>query len=454
MTRFLTLALLACLGVCAQHRSGADLYNSGQYAQAVEVLEAELRSGSASVETRFWLGYAYLALRARDQAAEHFQAYLKDRPRDEDVLYALARTYAQLAEMSLQQIFRLDPRSARAYQMRGIRFELEKSWTEALEQYALAAKLDPSLPQIHASIGRIQRQELNDPEAARLAYAEELKRFPASREANEFFAGGPGKIGASRILAACYPRVKPTCPAPRKMDRVYYVTFLLAQDRPAEALEILLPWRGQEPSNTDVYYLLGEAFTDLKVKTIRQLKAVNPESFRLHHLLAESYASTHQKAEAIREYREVLRLAPRTPGVNYELARLLADTTPADAVELLLAELGVDGDNYLAKSLLGRLYVVLQKPDAAIPILKEALAARANLMDARKALGQSYAALGQYESALAEYDHVVNSDPRDEQIHFLRAQALSSLGFDEEAQKAREKHAAVLKEIRDAARQP
>jgi tetratricopeptide (TPR) repeat protein len=301
--------------VFAQQRSGSDLYNSGQYAEAVEVLEAELRSGAATVETRFWLGYAYLALRARDKAAEQFQAYLKERPRDEDVLYALARTYAQLAEMSLQQIFRLDPRSARAYQMRGIRFELEKSWTEALEQYQLAAKLDPSLPQLHASIGRIHRQELKDAEAARVAYAQEVKRFPASREANEFLASHSGKIGASTILAACYPRAKPTCPAPRQDEPVQYITFLLAQDRPAEALEILLPWRGKEPSNTDVYYLLGEAFTDLKVKTIRQLKAANQNSFRLHHLLAESYASTHQKAEAIKEYR-LGNTNPRSPNMT------------------------------------------------------------------------------------------------------------------------------------------
>jgi predicted Zn-dependent protease len=124
------------------------------------------------------------------------------------------------------------------------------------------------------------------------------------------------------------------------------------------------------------------------------LKAVNPESFRLHHLLAESYASTHRKAEAIREYREVLRLAPRTPGVNYELARLLADTTPADAVELLLAELEVDRGQLLGEKPSRPLVRRTSEAGRGNPILKEALAARASLMDARKALGSRTQPLG------------------------------------------------------------
>ena len=450
----LILALVSCSAYSAQQGRGARLYQAGDYAQAAEVLEAELRSGAADDQTRFWLGYTYLALRARDKAVEQFEAYLIDQPRDEDVLYALARTYAQLAEMSLQEIFRLDSRSSRAYQMRGIRFELEKSWMEALDQYAVAAKLDPSLPQIYASIGRIYKQELNNAGAAATAYLKELERFPANRDANEFFAKTLGKAEASRIVTSCYPRATAKCPVPSRKDRVRYVTFLLAQERPSEALQILLPWRAEGSANPDVYYLLGEAFTDLKVRTIRRLKSANPKSPRLHQLLAESYASTHQKAEALVEYREVLRLSPSTPGVNYEAARLLADTNPQDAVGHLLSELELDRDNHLAKSLLGRLYVVLQKPDAAVPVLREVLAARASLTDARKALGQAYAALGEHLSALHEYDQVVKAEPSDEQVHFLRAQALAQLGRHEEADNARRKHAAVLKDIRDSARIP
>ena len=290
----------------AQQPKGADLYKSGDYLQAASVLESELKSSERNAETRYWLGYTYLALLARDKAIEQFEAYLKESPSDEDVLYALARTYAQLAEMSLQQIFRLDPNSARAYQMRGIRFELESSWLEAVDQYAKAAQIDPKLPGVYASIGRIREKELKDHKGAASAYAEELRRFPVSREANEFFARTAAKPEPAKILSSCYQQDGDTCPAPSEADSVSWITFLLAQNRPAEALPILLRWRAKSPSNTDAYYLLGESFTDLKVKTIRRLKDANPKSFRLHQLLAESFSSTHRKADAIREYRQEL----------------------------------------------------------------------------------------------------------------------------------------------------
>jgi tetratricopeptide (TPR) repeat protein len=452
-SRILAIGLFPVLaGFSAQPPNGADLYRSGDYRQAAAVLEKELKSDQRTSETRFWLGYTYLALSARDKAVEQFEAYLKEKPSDEDVLYALARTYAQLAEMSLQQIFRLNPDSARAYQMRGIRFELESSWLEAIEQYAKAAKLDPNLPGIYASIGRIQEKELKSREAASSAYAEELRRFPVSREANEFFARTAGKPEAVKILNSCYPEARVTCPAPAQSNALQWITFLLAQNRPAEALPVLLQWRARSPSDTDAYYLLGETFTDLKVGTIRRLKSANSQSFRLHQLLAESYASTHRKADAIREYREALALAPKAPALNYELARLLADTEPEAAVKHLLAELQIDQSHYLAKNLLGRLYVLLQKPEAAIPMLQQAIEARPDMIDARKALGQAFAATGLHEKALSEYEYVARIDPRDEQVHFLRAQALSALGRPEEAAEARKQHAAVLKEIRDAAR--
>ena len=70
----------------------------------------------------------------------------------------------------------------------------------------------------------------------------------------------------------------------------------------------------------------GEAFTDLKVQSIRRLKESNPRSYRLHQILAEDYASVHDRAQAIAEHRQVISMQPRLPGVHYELARLVSDT--------------------------------------------------------------------------------------------------------------------------------
>ena len=101
----------------AQQPKGAELYKSGDYLQAASVLESELKSSEGNAER----GTHWATPISRCQHAimpsnslRHFSFYLKERPSDEDVLYAFARTDAQLAEMSLQRIFRLDPNSARA----------------------------------------------------------------------------------------------------------------------------------------------------------------------------------------------------------------------------------------------------------------------------------------------------------------------------------------------------
>ncbi|MEJ7605266.1 MAG: tetratricopeptide repeat protein [Bryobacteraceae bacterium] len=176
--RLTVFSLVLTVSCWSQEPGGAELYNAGDFARARVVLEREAASGTAPPDAHFWLGYTYLALGIRDRAVGEFEKYLKSKPDDEDVLYALARTYAQLAEMSLQRIFQLDPASARSFQMRGIRFELESSWAEAIAQYASAAKLDATMPGVFAAIGRIHDKELRNQEAARRAYESELSRFP------------------------------------------------------------------------------------------------------------------------------------------------------------------------------------------------------------------------------------------------------------------------------------
>src|SRR4029434_10886535 len=83
---------------------------------------------------------------------------------------------------------------------------------------------------------------------------------------------------------------------------------LIESRRPREALPHLLKWRVAAPRDPNVYYYLGEAYTDLKIGTIQRLREANATSYRLHQILAENYASIHKKQEAVDEYRQVLEL--------------------------------------------------------------------------------------------------------------------------------------------------
>ncbi len=386
--------------------SGEQLYQAGRFAEARDALLRESRSTRATPQTYFWLGYAELALGNKPGAIQPFETYLEANPKDEDVLYALTRTYAQLAEMSLERIFAIDPKSARAYQMRAIRFELEKEWPKALESYEAALKLDPQLRGVWSSTARIYARELNDAPRSRAAAAKEPRQPSPS----------PG-------------------------------IALLEKKRPREALPQLLQWRSAQPQNPNAYYYLGEAYTDLKVDAIQRLRTANSTSYRLHQVLAESYASTHRRDEAVAEYRQVLKLQPELPGVQFELARLLTDSAPEEARTLLEQELRIDPEHFSAKSLLGQLLVGLHEGEKAIPLLESALAARDKLAGARQALGKALVETGKPRAALAHLLRVEREEPDGEQVHFLLAQAYRALGMAAEAAKEMALHEQVTRKL-------
>ena len=386
--------------------SGEQLYQAGRFVEARDALQREIRSSQATPQTYFWLGYTELALGNKPGAIQPFETYLKANPKDEDVLYAVARTYAQLAEASLDRIFGLDPKSARAYQMRGIRFELEKEWRKAIESYETALKLDPPLRGVWSSIARIYARELNDATRSRAADSRERRQPSPS-------------LGIA----------------------------LVEKKQPREALPHLLQWRSAQPRNPDAYYYLGEAYTDLKVGAIQRLRTVNASSYRLHQVLAESYASTHRREEAVEEYRQVLKLRPGLPGVQFELARLLTDAAPEEARALLEQELRIDPGHFLAKSLLGQLLVALHESEKAVPLLETALAARDSLAGARKALGKALVETGKPREALDHLLRVVREDPDDEQIHFLLAQAYRALGLSSDAAREMALHQQVTRKL-------
>ena len=431
----------------AEGNRGASLYAAGQFTSAKDYLESEIALGQATRETYFWLGYTYLALNDRNSAVTQFERYVHEDPRNEDVLYALARTYADLSQMSLQRIFSLDPKSARASQMRGIRFELEESWQEAIHQYEIAASLDKNISGPYAAIGRIYAEELKDEPHALAAYQSELARARHNRAANEFLAHyylSRNQPGAARKFQDALDH------APKPTDDRAHGKALLENHRPEEGLPYLLRWRAAEPANTDAYYYLGAAYTDLKVKTINRLKTANPHSYRLHQILAESYVSIHKKADAIAEYKKVLEAQPDLPGVHYELARLLADAQVEQAIPLLNRELEIDPGHYQARALLGRVYAVLRQPDKAIPLLEGALERRPDLLDAQKALGQAWAAKQDFSRALPLYQAVAEKAPMDDQIHFLLAEAWRGLGRPEEAAKEMALHRQTLRRLAES----
>ena len=101
---------------------------------------------------------------------------------------AFTRTDAQLAQMSLQQIFRLDPKSARASDAcDSLRIWNRLGWRPSSNMRGCLG-FAPKLPGVYSSIGRIRKKQLKDPKGQTayagdcLAFRLVAKRMNSSRE--------------------------------------------------------------------------------------------------------------------------------------------------------------------------------------------------------------------------------------------------------------------------------
>jgi tetratricopeptide (TPR) repeat protein len=105
---------------------------------------------------------------------------------------------------------------------------------------------------------------------------------------------------------------------------------LLQENRPAEALEILLPLYNAAPTDPDVAINLGGAYIlqrkwNRAVRVLRQAADTHPDNAMLWTNLAAAYLGNlalagpqHQK-QAIAAYERVLEIDANAPNVHYHL---------------------------------------------------------------------------------------------------------------------------------------
>jgi tetratricopeptide (TPR) repeat protein len=107
----------------------------------------------------------------------------------------------------------------------------------------------------------------------------------------------------------------------------------------------------------------------------------------------------------------------------------------------------MDPGHYMARALLGRIYVVLRQPERGVPLLEEALSVKPDIVDAQKALGQGYSMRREFRRALPLLQAVAEARPLDEHIHFLLSQAYRGVGQPEEAAREMKLHQETLRKI-------
>lgn len=161
---------------------GSSLLSLRKNAEAERELQRAVRLMPEEPQARLQLTKAYEASENWTAAVEQLQKLVEMAPQEPEYSYQLGRAWTKLSGWSYQQIFKLDPHSARLQQALGQEYAVQEKYDLALAAFQRASQSDPKLPEIHLAIALICL-ELKRFDEALAAIELELLLVPESKAA-------------------------------------------------------------------------------------------------------------------------------------------------------------------------------------------------------------------------------------------------------------------------------
>ena len=183
----------------------------------------------------------------------------------------------------------------------------------------------------------------------------------------------------------------------------------LADGKPADAAADLDKAAQLDPKDTDILYHQGRAHMLMSRDIYERMYRANPNSWRIHEVLAEAFNQADRWQDAVRECEEAIRLKPNEPGLHQQLGDIYWKQSRLDLAETEFAnELKNDPMDIAATYKLGVVSLERSKPDVAAKLLKDVLRFYPDSIEAHYQLGRALAQLDDSESAATNFAAVVS----------------------------------------------
>jgi len=274
---------------------------------------------------------------------------------------------------------------------------------------------------------------------ARIALEKALRLKPGLRGANLFL--GIIAYRENRFKDAEFRLKLETQLDPRSAKAFMWMGVCrLAQDDPQGAIAPLDKAYALDPTDVDILYHRGRAYLLVANASYDAMYKLNPDSLRVHQVLAEAYAQAYRNQEAIGEFELAAKIAPKQPGLHEELGDQDWVVGKLDAAAAAYREeLRIDPLNVTAMYKLGSLQVQNQNPAEGVQLLDEALRRDPTLSDAHYYLGSGLMSLDRTPDAVREFQLAIAADPSNDRAmssYYKLAQAYRQLHQAQAAQEA------------------
>ena len=220
----------------------------------------------------------------------------------------------------------------------------------------------------------------------------------------------------------------------------------LEQDQ--DAVEVALQLSRLHPEDPEVLYHSGRLFANFAYLQTMKLSRVAPASIWMHQAAGELNESRGYLDAAIREYRDVLGLDPRRPGIHLRLGRTLlaraqqasseaaASSSREEAMKEFEDELRVDPTNANAAYELAETYRKAGELEKAGELFELSLKHYPDFEEARIGLARVLIAQGKPELAVPHLQNAITSSPANEVSYYQLSMAYGRLGNAAEQAKA------------------
>src|ERR1035438_9436614 len=193
-------------------------------------------------------------------------------------------------------VLALDPKNAEAYANLGVIAFFKHDYKAASQYLRNALAIDPSLAKTQALLGICERRL--------------------------------GERSAQALLEKSFPRLKDKklqIQVGMELAGIYDQQGNL--DRTASVMRSLVDL---DPDNAEILYMAQRVYSELADDTLNKLAIQAPGSARMQQVIAERLINGGDLKGATEHYRKALAIAPRLPGVHYELAEAILESSPND----------------------------------------------------------------------------------------------------------------------------